>query len=89
VLFRSDGALRHVSSVIERALAEQVPAERNGDGGKVEAAVAESSSPGHRSRPDHRTCTPIADHPGAGAAGGIGMALLECCTPIFARVSTW
>ena len=29
-----DGALRHVSSVIERALAEQVPAERNGDGGK-------------------------------------------------------
>lgn len=71
-----DGALRHVSSVIERALAEQVPAERNGDGGKVEAAVAESSSPGHRSRPDHRTRTPIADHPGAGAAGGIGMALL-------------
>lgn len=71
-----DGALRHVSSVIERALAEQVPAERNGDGGKVEAAVAESSSPGHRSRPDHRTRMPIADHPGAGAAGGIGMALL-------------
>lgn len=71
-----DGALRHVSSVIECALAEQVPAERNGDGGKVEAAVAESSSPGHRSRPDHRTRTPIADHPGAGAAGGIGMALL-------------
>ncbi|CDB22829.1 glxK Glycerate kinase [Bifidobacterium bifidum CAG:234] len=71
-----DGALRHVSSVIERALAEQVPAERNGDGGKVEAAVAESSSPGHRSRPGHRTRMPIADHPGAGAAGGIGMALL-------------
>ena len=71
-----DGALRPVSSVLARALAAQVPAARNGDGGKVEAAVAESSSPGHRSRPDHRTRTPIADHPGAGAAGGIGMALL-------------
>lgn len=70
---RPAGTSRRSSNV--RSL-NRCPPNGMGDGGKVEAAVAESSSPGHRSRPGHRTRMPIADHPGAGAAGGIGMALL-------------